>query len=304
MGGQANQLTISDTPTEREANLIRERLDETCRIQTNGEYDEPGIEINLVLRDPQGTVVGGVNASTMLRVMHLEVLWVAEEYRRLGHGRDLVLEAERIGFEKGCITSQTWSLSFQAPGFYRKIGYEVLGVYDGYPDGITETVLMKRLRLRDPARLPGERADRDGDSKGCSIAEDATVAEMRVVRAGLGSHFREQTPNEQEGIRIDLAIRDHTGNVIGGLLAFTVIRNLVIEHLWIDDRYRGLGLGKKLVAEAEGIAKENGCIACQTYCFSFQAPEFLKKMGYEVFGISDGYPDPVKEYYFTKRLRR
>jgi hypothetical protein len=46
-------LTLSKTPTEREINLIRQRMDEYNRAETNGEYDKPGIEINMVLKDSQ-----------------------------------------------------------------------------------------------------------------------------------------------------------------------------------------------------------------------------------------------------------
>jgi GNAT superfamily N-acetyltransferase len=301
-GDRSNQFTFSDTPTEVEVNLIQERLEEYNREQTSGEYDEPGIEVNLVVKDVEGSVVGGVNASTMLRVMHLEALWVADEYRKLGYGSELVLAAERIGFEKGCITSQTWSLSFQAPGFYQKIGYEVLGVYDGYPDGITETVLMKRLPPHDDARLEGHGMRSDSPSRRFSITQDVTEEEMKIVHAGLGRYVDEQIGDKRDGTRIELVIRDPTDDVIGGLLAFITMSNLIIEHLWVDERHRGLGLGRKLMMKAERIAKENGCIAAQTYALSFQAPEFFRKLGYEAFGFSDGYPDPVKEYYFIKRF--
>ena len=116
-------VTISSAPTEQEVNLVQAKLYDFCQDQTGAEYGRPGIEISLVLKDSQGNVVGGIGASTVMRVMFLEVLWVANEHRKMGYGTDLVLAAERIGLEQGCITSQTWSLSFQAPGFYQKIGY-------------------------------------------------------------------------------------------------------------------------------------------------------------------------------------
>jgi ribosomal protein S18 acetylase RimI-like enzyme len=226
--------------------------------------------------------------------MYLETLWVADEYRKRGYGRDLVLAAERAGFENGCITSQTWSLSFQAPGFYQRIGYEVLGIYDGYPDGITESVLGKRIQ-------PHQRGCLEENGQ-FSITDDVTEAEMNIVYAGLGRYVDEQIGNQRDGIGVKLVIRDSTDDVIGGLLAFTTMRNLVIELVWLDERYRGRGLGRKLLLEAERIAKDNGGIAVQASALSFQSPEFFRRMGYTVFGISDGYPDPVKEYYLIKKF--
>jgi ribosomal protein S18 acetylase RimI-like enzyme len=35
--------------------------------------------------------------------------------------------------------------SFQAPGFYRKLGFDVIGRVDGYPRGHEYLTLVKRL---------------------------------------------------------------------------------------------------------------------------------------------------------------
>jgi GNAT superfamily N-acetyltransferase len=139
------QPTYSDSPTEEEASFVHQKLEEYNRAQTNGEYDEPGIEIGLVLKSPEGIVVGGITAGTMLRVMHLEALWVTKGYRKKGHGNRLVLQAERIGFEKGCIACQTYSFSFQSPQFFQKLGYVAYGVSYGYPRPVTESYFIKRF---------------------------------------------------------------------------------------------------------------------------------------------------------------
>lgn len=296
-----NRLTIIDNPTEDQVSFIQKNLQAYNWEQTNGEIDNPGIEINLALKDTEGKVIGGLNASTMIRVMHLEVLWVADEYRKHGYGRDLVLEAERIGSQKGCLTSQTWSFSFQAPDFYRKIGYEVLGIYDGYPDGITESVLRKRLEPPVQTVPRSNWTNSDRNSSRFSIDDNPTDEEMKIVNAGLGNYVKAHTARYKPGIKILLIVKDKKDNLIGGLLAFTAIRNMVVEHLWLEEHYRGRGLGRKLLFEAERIAKENNCIASQTWCLSFQAPEFFTKLGYDVFGVSDGYPDPIQEYYFIKK---
>lgn len=47
-----NQIfTISDEPTSVEMERVFENVENDKRQQTHGEYDRPGIEINLVLRD-------------------------------------------------------------------------------------------------------------------------------------------------------------------------------------------------------------------------------------------------------------
>jgi len=141
-----NQIfTICADPVDDDMEQIHANVENDKRFHTHGEYDRPGIEINLLLKDSEGNVQGGVIASTVFRVMHLEVLWVADPYRRRGYGAQLVLGAEQLGLEGGCRTAQTWTFSFQGPQFYPTIGYKPIGVYDGYPNGITEHAFIKRL---------------------------------------------------------------------------------------------------------------------------------------------------------------
>ncbi|MFW9920090.1 MAG: GNAT family N-acetyltransferase [Candidatus Thorarchaeota archaeon] len=61
-------------------------------------------------------------------------------------------------------------------------------------------------------------------------------------------------------------------------------------------------IGTRLVREGERMAKEEGCISCQTSSYSFQAPGFYQKLGYEVFGVFEGYPNDIKKYYLGKAL--
>jgi GNAT superfamily N-acetyltransferase len=290
-------LTISNSPTQEEMERVHAAVETYKRVQTHGEYDQPGIEINLALKDSEGNVQGGVIASTVFKVMHLEVLWVAEVYRRHGYGGQLVLGAEQIGFANGCLTSQTWTFSFQGPDFYPTIGYKPIGIYNGYPDGITEHAFMKRLG-NDPH---DGRAFGLPDCRGLYLTTDVSEEDKNTFHNGLHRHVVAHVGDGYKGIRIKLVIRDRGCELIGGLTAWTTLRNLIFECVWVEERFRRKGLGRMLVMEMERIARENGCIASQAYCFSFQAPEFFEKMGYKTLGVSDGYPLPVRELYLIKR---
>jgi len=290
-------LAISNSPTPEEMGQIHAAVENHKRVQTHGEYDQPGIEINLALKDSKGHVQGGVIASTVFRVMHLEVLWVADDYRRHGYGGQLVLGAEQIGSENGCLTSQTWTFSFQGPEFYPTIGYKPIGIYDGYPDGITEHAFMKRLGDNPHT----SRTFGTPDSRGFYFTIDVSEEDKDTFHKGLHRHSVEHVGDGYKGFRIRLVIRDRRGELIGGLSAWTTLRNLIFEEVWIDERFRRKGLGRMLVMEMERIARENGCIASQAYCFSFQSPEFFEKMGYKTLGVSNGYPPPVSELYLIKK---
>jgi len=88
-----------------------------------------------------------------------------------------------------------------------------------------------------------------------------------------------------------------------GLMAYTTLKAVHIVQLWIQEDYRDQGHGKELLETAEAIAMEHGCISGLINVLSFQSPEFFQKRGYEIFGVSDGYPDSIKEYFLKKTLQ-
>jgi GNAT superfamily N-acetyltransferase len=123
---------------------------------------------------------------------------------------------------------------------------------------------------------------------------------MQVLHKGLHAHVVENIGDQYKGIAVKLVLKEPSGRLIGGATGYTTINNLILECLWVDEAYRGLGLGRRLLTEAETKAKNEGCIACQTMSLSFQAPGFFQKMGYQVYGVSDSYPEPVIESHFVK----
>ena len=107
--------------------------------------------------------------------------------------------------------------------------------------------------------------------------------------------------SEDDYYSIKLVAKDRPGEVVGGLFAWTTLNNLIFEYIWVDKNHRGKGLGTQLMEKMEGIAQERGCIASQAYAFSFQAPGFFEKMGYHIFGFSEGFPPPAKQFYIIKK---
>lgn len=296
----SNRFTITTKPSKEEIESIKKGLEEYNRKHPNGELDIPTPDISLVLKDKTGQIIGGVITSMLVGVMHLEVLWVDKNHRRKGYGRVLVLEAERIGKKRGYTAAQTWTFSFQAPEFYQSVGYKVLGIFDGYTGGITEYVLMKRL---DTSYHTLHEANRQVKAE-FSISEDSSEESMNVLHTGLREYVLEhigELRKKNPGIQVNLIIKNGEGQVIGGLNGSSILKALYIDQLWIDERYRGLGYGKELMMVAERIARKDGCISSLAMVYSFQSPEFFQKLGYKIFGVSDGYPKPIKEYYFIKK---
>jgi len=304
-----DRLAICDTPTKEESSLLSLRIEECNQHATAGRIhfpgtQEPGLSFDLAVRGPDGSVVGGVNVSSVLGVMWLEVLWTSEAYRGRGIASWLILEAERIAHEAGCVGAGTWTFDWQGADFYPRIGYDLNGIYNGYPRGMTEHVLSKRLpsasNIQEAVALRGAQ----NQENGFELISCPSKEEMRVVHHGLHSYCVAHvgTGEDYQGNPVRLALRDNKGQLAGGLTASTPVRVLAIEEIWIEDRFRGRGYGRQLIATAENIARTRGCMAVQGTCFSFQTPGFFRAVGYESFGRVNIYPDDVWEDLLIKRL--
>ncbi|MFC2077695.1 GNAT family N-acetyltransferase [Candidatus Bipolaricaulota bacterium] len=308
-GIRSDRLAIAESPTKEEIALIQAGLRQFNLDETDGKFDypgeeDPGLVIRLAVKNPGGGVVAGISTSSILGVMWLEVLWVAEAHRRRGIASWLILEAERIAHEKGCVGAGTWTFDWQGAEFYPQIGFHLNGVYDGYPLGITEHVLSKKLPSSPEIREAVARRAARNEQDGFSFVTEPTKDEMRVVGKGLSDYCVAHAGAEMEnpGIVVQLVLRDDAGSTVGGFLASTTIRIMALEEIWIDARYRGQGYGKELVAEAERIARAHGCIAVQGCCLSFQSPGFFRRLGYESFGVVDAYMDGYSDDLLIKRL--
>lgn len=140
------QLTISEGDEKTALYLRRQIIEYNMqKVPLNGILAvEP---INLVLKNSNGNIVGGINARSICYwgKCYIDIFWIAEQYRGAGYGSSLLQRVEEIALERGCTLMLLDTYSFQAPGFYLKNGYEVFGVIDNYPPGHSQFFLKKSL---------------------------------------------------------------------------------------------------------------------------------------------------------------
>jgi GNAT superfamily N-acetyltransferase len=125
---------------------------------------------------------------------------------------------------------------------------------------------------------------------------DTNTAASPVLRALRG------TPGERE-LPLQVWALDDCGAVAGGLVGHTWTTWLHVTYLWVDERVRGAGIGSRLLARGERVARdERGCTSVRLETWDFQAPEFYVKQGYEVVCVIPDYPPGVTEYTLIKHL--
>ena len=107
--------------------------------------DDNGQNLCFVLRAPDQEVVGGVIGATHWDWFYINLMWVKEELRGRGHGHRLLTLAEDEARKRGAKNAYLDTFSFQAPGFYRKLGYQVFGELQDFPAGHQRYFLRKQL---------------------------------------------------------------------------------------------------------------------------------------------------------------
>ncbi|MGE6555601.1 GNAT family N-acetyltransferase [Exiguobacterium artemiae] len=91
--------------------------------------------------------------------------------------------------------------------------------------------------------------------------------------------------------------------LLGGVTASYVWNHLQVHFLWVDPENRIGGTGKQLMVKIESIAEEKSCSKILLDTFSFQAPGFYEKLGFEEYGrLADHPTEGQTQYFFVKYL--
>lgn len=127
----------------------------------------------------------------------------------------------------------------------------------------------------------------------------------RFLGERLAESNASKVPFTQEPpfIKMTYGIRGDDDTIVGGIVAVLYCwRCLAIEMLWVDEKYQQQGLGSALLETVESEARKNGCALAHLDTFDFQAMDFYRKRGYEVFGVLPNCPPGHERFYLRKEL--
>ncbi len=135
--------TVHDDLPAHESRLVDEGL---------GSFNDQAAPLHEVrplscfARLASGEVVGGAIGRTWGLCCELQQLWVEPQFRRHGAGSRLLRDFEARAQARGCEVFYLETFSFQAPEFYRALGYEVRYEHAVYPHGIVKYVMVRTVR--------------------------------------------------------------------------------------------------------------------------------------------------------------
>jgi ribosomal protein S18 acetylase RimI-like enzyme len=139
----AKVMTVKDEiECETLAAFLTDRIDE-FNAQTTGYFD--AALLAGCIRNNAEEVIAGFSGHSWGGSCELANLWVHAQYRGRGFGALLLRAAEAEAIKRGCAQIVLATHSFQAPGFYERMGYEQRYSIAGQPKGYADIIFVKVL---------------------------------------------------------------------------------------------------------------------------------------------------------------
>ena len=136
-------VTVDEAPDPQ----LRQAILAPLRAYNAGFIGEIAVlPLAIFLHDPQTQeIVGGLWGQSAAGWLFVDLLFVPENLRRKGLGTALMRDAEAVAAKRGDIGVWLSTGSFQAPGFYERLGYGCFGTHPDYPRGHQTAYYCKRL---------------------------------------------------------------------------------------------------------------------------------------------------------------
>jgi GNAT superfamily N-acetyltransferase len=143
--GRKSEMKITNQWNQEDSDYIRKKVIEHNLSVLPDEVKHPVKNVSFVLRNDDRKIVGGITGTIFWYHLHIDFLWVDQSLRGRGYGKELLERIEASARENHCRLILLDSFSFQAPYFYQKYGYQVVGIVEDHPKGYQQFYLEKRL---------------------------------------------------------------------------------------------------------------------------------------------------------------
>jgi GNAT superfamily N-acetyltransferase len=139
------KMTLTDSPDDPTLETISRLLSEFNERSSGRAKDYRPLTIVLSDPDTQETV-GGLVGWTSFSYLYVNLLYLPDTLRGAGLGSQMMALAEEEAARRGCHGAWLDTFSFQARGFYERLGYTLFGAIEDYPPGHSRYFLKKALQ--------------------------------------------------------------------------------------------------------------------------------------------------------------
>jgi GNAT superfamily N-acetyltransferase len=115
--------------------------------------------------------------------------------------------------------------------------------------------------------------------------------------------YNSRQVGREDGQSFAFFIRNDQQQVLAGLSGWTWAEACEVQSLWVHPDWRRKGYGRELLAAAEQEAQAHACKVILITSYSFQAPAFYQKCGYELAWQLNDFPPGHAHCILVKRFR-
>ena len=126
-------------------------------------------------------------------------------------------------------------------------------------------------------------------------------SEWGITGGGI-SNYNTQQAGDDNAQTLCFVLQSPDQEIEGGVIGATYWDWFYLDLMWIKEELRGCGYGHRLMGLAEDEARQRGAKNAYLDTFSFQAPDFYKQHGYQVFGELQDFPPGHQRYFLRKQL--
>ncbi|MFI5014465.1 MAG: GNAT family N-acetyltransferase [Hyphomicrobiales bacterium] len=134
-------LRLTDAPDAAAHAVISDGLNAFNDMVT-GYADRRSLAV-LVSDPDSGEVIGGATGRTSLGLLFIEVVYLPASLRGRDIGTRVIEMMEEEARRRGCRVGVLYTISFQAPGFYQRLGWRVFGEIPCDPPGTSRVFMTK-----------------------------------------------------------------------------------------------------------------------------------------------------------------
>lgn len=237
-------------------------------------------------------ISGAVRQYPSFKTAWIHKIWVEPSYRRQGIGRNLMNYLDYFACNKNCQNMQIEVFEFQSVEFFKKQGYWIEGI------------LPKAIACKDQYFLRKQPSSSVVVSSGFSsvLLDETDNKKIKQTIARGVSDFNEPYfgPESQEDF--SLYIENDKGIIISGITGKAGQKYAWVNVMWVDQSYRGRGLGRLLWQQLENYLVSKNCPLVLVGTLEFQAKLFYEKLGCRHQGTIQAWMGGYDQHFFEKKL--
>jgi GNAT superfamily N-acetyltransferase len=137
-----SDLLVENDPDPSDLDFLEDQIN-AYNVAVTGIVD--WYPLAIFVRDEHGQIAAGVSGGMWGGYLEIKNVWVREDLRGQGLGRQLLQAAEQQARARGCTQVLLDTHDFQAPEFYKKLGYTVFGTFQGIGGRYNRYYFSKQL---------------------------------------------------------------------------------------------------------------------------------------------------------------